>query len=301
MTAEPVTAPTPHWSREERQRLLRWSAVTIAWAATFGLAVSFVNLYIHKGWIGADTHAYWLAARRAHPYQNAPGSLDAFEYSPVFHELSRPLGLLPFWGCYALWVGIEGAIFVVLTRGIPWRWRGAILLACIPELAFGNLRGLFSLVLIGTARWPEGWALPFLTKITPGGVGMLWYAARGEIRPIVRALGLTVALVAVSVLVQPHLWGEWFSYLADHQSSHRFGIVVQCAIAAVLTLIAARLRRPWLLPIAFLVSEPMLGGVNMILAMVPVTAYLVRHPESLLDARVRGQVGSPRATEGVPA
>lgn len=293
MTAEPMIEPTPRWSREELRLLLRWGAITVAWAAAVGLAFSLVSLYIQKGWIGADTHAYWLAARRTHPYQNAPGTMDAFEYSPVFHQLLRPLGLLPFRACYILWIGVEAAIFVVLSRGIPWRWRGAILLACVPELAFGNLRGLFSLVLVGAARWPEGWALPILTKITPGGVGMLWYAARGELRHILRALGATVALLTVSVLAQPHLWREWFTYLAQHQSAHELSIAVQCAIAAILTVLSARLKRPWLLPIAFLISEPMLGGINMILAMLPVTIYLYLHPEVLLRSR--------RAAAEVPA
>lgn len=293
ITAEPVTARTPHWSRDELLRLLRSTAVMVAWAATLGLAFSLVDMYVHKGWIGVDTHAYWLAARRANPYQNPPGSVDGFEYSPVFHQLSRPLGLLPFPVCYALWASLEAAIFVILTRGIPWRWRGVVLVACVPELAFGNMRGLFSLVLVGTMAWPEAWALPILTKITPGGVGILWHVARGEVRHVVRAVGLTTALIGVSVLIQPHLWSEWLAYLAHHRSDHQLSIILRCAVAAILTVVAARLRRAWLLPIAFLISEPMLGGINMVLAMLPVTVYLYRRPDALLVSR--------RARAGVPA
>ena len=44
-----------------------------------------------------------------------------------------------------------------------------------------------------------------LTKVTPG-VGLLWFAVRREWRALAIALGVTGAIVAVSLLVNGQLW-----------------------------------------------------------------------------------------------
>lgn len=246
------------------------------WIGSALLAISTVVFYVQRGWLGGDTHAYWHAARTAHPYGISPGGFDAFEYSPVVAQILKPLGVLPFGVAYALWVAVEAGIFVVLTRGVPWRWRGVALLLCVPELALGNLHGFFSLVLVGAVRWPESWSLALLTKITPFGVGMLWHLRRRELGHIARALAFSAAIVAISVLAQPHLWQEWFHYLEHNSSGQTAAIMVRCGVAALLAVAAGRPGRAWLLPAAAIISEPVFGGLNKDLAMLPVTLYLAR-------------------------
>ena len=41
--------------------------------------------------LGVDAHAYWVAGRSSHPYDQAPGFQDAFLYTPVFAQLMRPV------------------------------------------------------------------------------------------------------------------------------------------------------------------------------------------------------------------
>ena len=42
------------------------------------------------------------------------------------------------------------------------------------SVALGQLDLLFALVTIVGLRWPAAWALPILTKVTPG-VGLIWF------------------------------------------------------------------------------------------------------------------------------
>lgn len=244
------------------------------WIGTIGLALDSIAFYAHRHWLGADTHAYWQAARTSHPYLAPPGNLDAYEYAPVFQQLSRPFGLLPFPVFHVLWLVIELAIYVHLTRGLGWRWRVPVLCAAVPELCLGNIYGFFSLVLAYGLTRPWLWAFPALTKITPSGTGLLWFAVRGEWRRLRQALAATIAIVAVSATVQPSLWREWWTYLQANSATHLSGILIRCGVAGIVTLVAARRGWAWLLPAAFIFCAPVQGGLNKDYAMVPVTVFL---------------------------
>ena len=65
--------------------------------------------------------------------------------------------------------------------------------ACVEQLA---RRG--AAVIVAGFRWPALWAIPLLTKVTPGGIGLLWFAARGEWRHLGIALASTLAIVVVT-------------------------------------------------------------------------------------------------------
>lgn len=296
MRQSPDPSNPPRWSAAEVRRALRWGAVIGLWVGSVGIAVHAVGQYAHDGWIGADTHAYWLAARRAHPYQAPPRYVDAFEYSPVFAQLTRPLRLLPFPVCYILWVGVEALVYVWLTRGLAWRWRLPVLLFCVPELALGNLYGVFSVVLVAGVALPELWAIPLLTKITPAGPGVLWFILTGRVRHAVRAVACAAVLVAVSAALQPDLWREWFAYLHGNSAGAIDGILIRCAIAAAITIIAARTGWAWLLPVAFILCTPVNGGVSKDLAMLPAMIRLYLRPPARPSRSAR-----PRRMSGVPS
>ena len=107
------------------------------------------------------------------------------------------------------------------------------------------------------------WALPLLTKVTPGD-GALWHAFRGEWRSVGVAVTVTGALVAASAISVPHLWIEWVGLLIDSDRSASnvyvlfagWPLVVRLVMAVALVAIAARLERPALLPVACLVALP---------------------------------------------
>src|SRR3989442_1267745 len=89
--------------------------------------------------------------------------------------------------------------------------RGGGAPACPPvafELYHGNIRLLIAAAIALGFRYPAAWSFVLLTKVTPG-VGLLWFAVRREWRRLAIALGVTAALVAVSLAFDFRLWQQW--------------------------------------------------------------------------------------------
>src|SRR6185503_5545114 len=160
--------------------------------------------------IGVDAYAYWTADP-SNPYTaSAPGSSQAFFYSPAFAQLTAPIHALPWTVFIAAWT-------VLLTALLVWqagRWT-AIALLLFPvfvDLTVANIHLLMAAAIVVGFRWPWTWSFIVLTKITPG-VGLLWFAFRREWRSLAIALGVTAAVSAVSFVVAPGLWRDWFDLL----------------------------------------------------------------------------------------
>lgn len=235
------------------QRSVFISAWTVGpmWAA-FGLFVGIV----HGGW---DAHAYWLTGHEALTYSRAPGAWDAFEYSPLFADAVRPLAALPWPVFWVLWGGLEGAALWWLLRPVPVRWAIPVALLCVPELVMGNVYLLLAAAAVVGMRRPAAWLLPVLTKITPG-VGLIWFLARGEWRRLFEAAATLTVLVGVSYYLQPAAWEAWLRMLTGGGGGLRDSVAlfaVRCLIAAGIVVFAAASGRPWLIPVAMVVANPM--------------------------------------------
>lgn len=274
---------------EDWRRLARTSGFMALWVLSAFFAATVVLSFVDRHWMGADTHAYWLAGRSATPYQlAAPGHLDAFEYSPVFLQVVRPFTHLPFVVFAVGWSVIELGIFWWMTNGLAWRWRVPVLLACIPELALGNINAFLGLVVVfGFAR-PELWAFPALTKITPTSIGVVWFLVRGEWAAVVRMALATLVLVGISYLIDPGLWSDWFHYLTSHSGDtlprgawhlkdQRLDVGIRLTLACLATAVLARRNLRWPLPLALIVTVPVFGySAGQILAMIPPMIRLAR-------------------------
>ncbi len=185
---------------------------------------------------------------------------EAYVYSPAFAQLLYPFTLLPWPVFAALWTGL--AIGILFWMRVPW-------MLAFPGVVDDILRGNIHVFLAGAIvlavwRQPWGaaaWAFPFITKVTPG-IGILWHPLRGEWRALWVGLGLTAAIVAVSVLTVPQLWAEWISLLvANVGSDPRIQVIplpflVRLPVAVVLVVVAARWNRAWLLPIGVMLALP---------------------------------------------
>ena len=205
--------------------------------------------------IGVDARAYWQVDL-AHPYAAAGlGDVSSFLYSPAFAQLLAPLGALPFQVFFALWTALSLAILLWLVR--PWPW--AIPILCLPiiyELCVGNIHFSLAAVAILGFRGPGIWALPVLTKITPG-VGTAWFAFRREWPGLATAMGITFAIVAVSFVLNPSAWFEWMAYLTP--SSGRSELLLpRVAVALALVGLGARTGRRWLVPVAIWLALPVI-------------------------------------------
>lgn len=235
-------------------------------AATVLVGVIAVGLVAVVGFRGADAYSYWTYHLDADPYAapaNAWGALNlSHPYPPVFAQLIGPLQVLPYPAFLAVWTAIAYGAFVAVV-GV--RWAGLALL-CVPaivwEISAANVTMLYGVVAVFGRRWPALWAVPLLTKVSPG-IGVVWFAARREWRQLMIGLGISAALVAASLAVVPDAWQAWLEWLSGQTLSAfsdisvmAFPLGLRIAGAAVMVAWGARTERPWVLPVAMWLSMP---------------------------------------------
>lgn len=229
------------------------------WFAGAFVLAYVLRTYPGRHWLGADAHAYWLTAHHHSLYAIAPGAVDAYNYSPAFAQVIRPLALLPWPAFLAVWIIAQSLVFAWLLAPLGWRWAVPFWMCCSLAIGFGNIWPFLAAVFVLGRTRPAFWAFAVLTKVTPG-VGMLWHVARGEWRRLGIAI-LTVAGVgAVSAAIDPAASEQWIDFMR-HSSGDGSSLAIRLLIAATLVVVAARRpRSTWLLPIALIMSVPILAG-----------------------------------------
>lgn len=245
-------------------RIARTLLVAVAWLAALS-QLWRVAYHLRDHALGWDARAYFDAWDGG-LYELAPGQAGAYNYSPLFAQLTWPLAQLP-WPVYLslVWVAAVVGIFWLLRRARP---SVALVLAvlCVPDVLAGNLFWLMAVALVlGTTRgWP--WLLSAFTKVLPAG-GLLWFVVRREWRPLVQFVVVAVVLAGVSYAASPGLWHDWVDFLTTSSGSsdvEAFGIVwplwVRLLGGLVLVVLAALLDHRWLLVVALVVSSPVIGA-----------------------------------------
>ena len=246
-----------------------------------------------------DLWAYW-STRSGLDYAAArPGVSGAYIYSPAFAHLISPLTALPFPVFAAAWTGLLVAALGWLTG-----WRAFFIGVLAPvtmSIAIGQVDLLMAVAIVVGFRWPSAWALPILTKVTPG-VGLVWFAARREWRALAIAAGTTLAVAALSWAIDPAAWRGWLTMLLRFQfptpaDGIYLPVPVWLRLPAVIALIAwgARSNRRWVLPVGVCLSLPTvwLNSPTILLGILPLVAAGVTTPAA---AWLRGEgLGMPFA------
>jgi hypothetical protein len=241
-------------------RALRDGAIV---AGLLFAAFLFVVIAPQQGTVGFDAFAYW-SVDPAQPYRTPVGGLSAFNYSP---PIARLFGLLSNVDWYSfLWLWLAVMLATVIWLGGHGR-RVVWLLAFPPvalELYHGNVHLLIAAAIALGFRHPWTWAFILLTKVTPG-VGLAWFAVRREWRSLAIAIGLTGAIVAVSMAVDGHLWVDWLGFLGragEGATVAQFEIAlplwVRLPAALGLVVWGARTDRRWTVPAAVTLGLPIL-------------------------------------------
>ena len=246
------------------------------WVALIPGAILFMALqtvgYARAGMIGVDSHAYWMAVRFSETwYTRPPGYRDAFLYSPAFAQAIWPLGQLPWLAFQSVWMAGQGAVLAWLLA--PLGWKHGLVLApfFIAEILLGNVYFFFAgALVVSLGRAPGALALPLLTKIAPGIVG-IWFVVRREWRAAGWAAAVTVLIVAVSAAFAPAAWLAWGQFVAHSAGQGAGPRTARLAAALGITIWAARTGRAWLLAPALILACPSLGGYNSVavLAAIP--------------------------------
>jgi hypothetical protein len=245
---------------------------------------------------GQEAISYWGPRLDAMYAQADWTTTGAYVYSPAFLQVIAPLKVLP----WVAFIGVWTAILIVAVRYLtgPRLFAIGVLLAAA-ELAGGNISLLLAVAIVVGFRWPATWALILLTKVTPG-IGLLWFAVRGEWRSLGIALGATAAVIAISAAIMPGAWLEWLHVLASIAgrdptwAAVPIPLMVRLPIAVAVVVWGARTDRRWAVPVACMLALPALwyGGLTMLLAVI-----ILRQPDlgRPVHERARGDEAVPVA------
>lgn len=242
------------------------------------LAVAFLALRLLQvpPWDqSVDAYAYWSTAHGP-MYGQAAGVLGAYLYPPVFAQLLTPITILPWPVFVTVWTGLNlAALWYVLRR---WSLPAMLFLPIPFEIVSGNVHLLYAAAIVAGFRASAAWTLPLITKVTPG-VGVLWFAARREWRPLATALLVTATLVGASYALDPGAWREWLGIVQSSSSTPTdtpgwylaVPLAVRVPLAAAMVAVAARLERPWVVPVAVVIALPVvwLNGLAVLAACWP--------------------------------
>ncbi len=253
-----------------------WVGIALA-IAGWALIVWFSEPWGRLWGTGQDARCYWQATL-ADPYLHSDWNDPiAFVYSPAFLQLVSPLTALPWQAFMAVWTALLVLAVRVLT-GPRLLAAGLLFPFAAMEVAGGNVSLLLAVAIVVGFRWPWTWSLVLLTKITPG-IGLLWFAVRGEWRSLAIALGATAAIVAVSFATMPDQWRTWVDVVIRNVEAGRAGtwaslpipLLVRMPVAIVVVVWGARTDRPWTVPVASMIALPAVwyGGLSMLLAVIP--------------------------------
>jgi hypothetical protein len=223
-------------------------------------ALLLLSLF-HLGQFGYDVYAYW-SVDLDHLYAQTPQALTgfgAFHYSPAVAQVLSVFHVLPWWVFLWGWT----ALLIATLIWLGGRWT-LLLLAFPPlvlELYAGNIHLLLAAAMVLGFRYPAAWAFVLLTKVTPG-VGVVWFALRGEWRNLAIALGATGAIVLVSFVLVPTLWSQWLVTLTDlsgvGEGTVPIPLLLRLPVAAAVIWWGARTDRRWAVPVAATIATPIL-------------------------------------------
>lgn len=242
--------------------------VAVAWCVAIGL-----------GYVGGATDTVgWYRLRLPDPYADSDYSGGVgFFFAPPIAFAMYPLLLLPWTWFAAVWTGIMFAALYVLVG----RWSALALL--LPpvwwELHAANVNLLIALAACIGLRYPAAWSFVLLTKITPG-VGLIWHLVRREWHALFVAGSVTAGISAVTFVVAPGLWFDWFASLSANVGNPGPGyftvpitLPFRLALGTALVAWGARTDRRWTVPVAVCLGMPVLW-FNALAALIGVVYFL---------------------------
>ena len=250
-----------------------WRRIARDAAVVTGLifaAYLFIVSAGQKGSMAFDVVAYWQLDL-GNPYTASVGDLGFFPYSPAIALLIAPFTQLP-------WLVFVSGWYALLIAAIAWLGRRDVLaLLAFPPVAIdlyhGNIHLLLAVAIVLGFRHPAAWAFVLLTKVTPG-IGLLWFAARGEWRRLGLALGATAAICAVTFVLLPVQWIGWVQMILGSAGTPPpwpalpIPLWLRLPVAALIVVWGARTDRMWAVPLSAALALPALwpGGFAILAA-----------------------------------
>jgi hypothetical protein len=188
-----------------------------------------------------------------------------YVYPPVLTQLMQPLHVIDVrlvivaWtvllfasiGYVLRWWSFLACVLALVGVFVPGPWA-----APVASAIMGNVTMPMVAAMVLGMRHPALWAVPLLTKITPG-IGVLWFAFRREWRQFAIAVGTAAGLAFAFMAVDPGTWADFVRFALANLTATNNGpdivgprLWLRLPIAVLLVWFAARTDRPWLVPIA---------------------------------------------------
>jgi hypothetical protein len=214
-----------------------------------GLAVAVLITWTRVGGSPVDAWCYY-SMDPANPYDPT----RCFLYTPPVAQLMALLQPVVSFDAFVLAMRSSEMASLAFLSGPA---IGPVLLipAVEIELNAANINILMVMAVVLGFRYPGTWAFVILTKLTPG-IGLLWFAVRREWRSLGMALGLTVAISAVSFAAAPWLWGDYLRGLAGAPDESAFKLWMRLPIAVLVLIWGARTNHRWAMVIAVFLALP---------------------------------------------
>jgi hypothetical protein len=235
---------------------IRWGLFALGVAWSIGIMVGLLPWDgTGVGFRAGDLRAYWVADV-ASPYGlSEMGTPDAYLYSPAFLQAFSPLQLVP-------WEAVQAVMMLAHFAAIAWLapWM-MVFPGVIDDTVRGNVNTFLGLAIVLGLRYNgAAWAFVLLTKVTPA-VGIAWHLVRREWGPLAQATVATAAIVAVSLILNPVLWGEWIGVLASNDGAIAIAMVpgplpLRVLAGVGLVMLGAWRGWAWMVPVGSFVAMP---------------------------------------------
>jgi hypothetical protein len=226
----------------------KWGRKTVQ-GIGLGLAVAVLITWTRIGGSPVDAWCYY-SMDPSNPYDPT----RCFLYTPPVAQLMMLLQLVLPFDAFVLAMRTSEMVALAFLTGPA---IGPVL--AIPaveiELNAANINILMVAAVVLGFRYPSTWAFVILTKLTPG-IGLLWFAVRREWRSLGMALGLTVAISAISFVAAPWLWGDYLRGLLTAPDESPFKIWIRLPIAVLVVIWGARSNHRWAMVVAVFLALP---------------------------------------------
>jgi hypothetical protein len=213
-----------------------------------------------------DGWTYW-SANLDKLYPKEWGTDGLFIYPPPLAQLTailHPIGWQVFIVCWTT------LLFTALAYMLG-RWTWLFVVMGIAALAIrmpfevgdvlghalnGNVQLFIAAGIVLALRGNRlGWLPGLLTKVVSG-LGLGWYVARLEWRPLLISLGALAAVVGVSFVFTPNQWLQWVAWTMQNSSVpapvqlEPVPFAIRLPMSLALLVWGARTNRAWVVPIA---------------------------------------------------
>jgi hypothetical protein len=273
---------------DRRAALVRLALFGVAWLmAVLGIGLALAQPLAGHG----DRFVYWDSAGDPNYIVGDGLSGVSFLYSPAAAHALALIWWLPFEAFWTLYAVASMQVTAWLVRPLGLAFGLPIWLLALPVSLHGNLEFLFALVVVLGLRFPGLWAIPLLTKITPG-IGLVWFAVRREWRSLVVAALTTAIVGGVSFALAPGRWADWAELLLQNARSQGSGwsllpipLLVRVAAGGALVAWGARADRRWTIVAGMMLARPDLWLSEL--------AMLLALPRLQPSAQLKAMTGRP--------